>query len=203
MHRPKDLFPEDPVIARRRIRSYERSLAEDMREHRTWLDGFGQRFLLGSLYMLNGDVPGALDFYRRKEEAVPTDSPEPYDHLTWALALHREGHERAAFTKLYRCDLSNLYLVPFVIGAPLERPLEIWHGTNWETLEYATGIPPALLRLWNRSDREWARSVHEHAEVVELRRRYIELRAALAKLPVGTTRSAVVAEGAQIARHVF
>ena len=51
-------FPEDPKKLKSRIRSYERSLKQDPMD-----DGYGKRYLLGPMYLLLGDVDGALRHY--------------------------------------------------------------------------------------------------------------------------------------------
>jgi hypothetical protein len=152
--------------------------------------------------MLNRDVAGALDWYARKEAELPDDGPDPCDHLSWALALHRAGREREAFTKLYQADLSNLYLVPLLVGEP-RAPLKIWHGSNLAEPEYAEDAARVLLGLWTPAEKAWARSVYENEEVVRLRRRFIELETALLALPVGAKRNAVVAEAWEIRKRRF
>jgi hypothetical protein len=50
-------------------------------------DVYGKRYLLGPLYMLMGDVAGALASAVWYEDAYPDDGGELYQYLTWALAL--------------------------------------------------------------------------------------------------------------------
>lgn len=195
------VFPEDPAALRRRIRSHERKLDAEKRTFGRWEDGYGKRFLVGTLYMMLGDVDGALAFYAKKEAEVPDDSPEPYDHLSWALALHRAGKQREAFTKLYQCDLSNLYLVPVLLGEPRRR-MRIWGAGDAEP-EYAEDAPPALLGLWTPEDRAWARTVYDDKEVARLREQYIKLMRELVTLPPGPKRNAVVREASKLERRTF
>jgi len=54
-----DLFPTDPKRIRERIRRYERALKRELEEGYGG-DGYCKRYLLGPLYMLMGDVAGAL-----------------------------------------------------------------------------------------------------------------------------------------------
>ena len=104
-----DLFPSDSKRIRERIRRYERALKRELVEGYGG-DGYGKRYLLGPLYMLMGDVDGAL-------------------------ALFRGGRRQEAFNKLYQTMLENLYLVPFLLGQNPQR-LDIWHGNNLEWIEY-------------------------------------------------------------------
>ncbi len=134
-----DLFPTDPKRIRERIRRYERALKREL-ETGYGGDGYGKRFLLGPLYMLLGDVDGALASFDWYVEAYPDGGGEPYQYLTWALALFRGGRREEAFNKLYQTMLENLYLVPFLLGRN-PQPLDIWHGSNREWMEYAVEIP--------------------------------------------------------------
>jgi len=83
-----DLFPTDPKHIRERIRRYERALKREL-EERYGGGGYGKRFLLGPLYMLMGDVNGALASFDWYEGAYPDDGGDPYQYLTWSLALFR------------------------------------------------------------------------------------------------------------------
>ena len=149
-----DLFPTDPRRIRDRIRRYERALKREL-DTGYRRDGHGKRYLLGPLYMLLGDVDGALASFDWYVEAYPDDGGEPYQYLTWALALFRGGRRPEAVHKLYQTMLKNVYLVPFVLGHEPRR-LDIWHGSNWEWLEYAAEVPQELLSLWDDVALRWA-----------------------------------------------
>jgi tetratricopeptide (TPR) repeat protein len=168
-----DLFPTDPKRVRERIRRYERALKKEL-EAGYGGDGYGKRFLLGPLYMLMGDVEGALASFEWYEKAYPDDGGEPYQYLTWALALFRGGRKQEAFNKLYHTMLENLYLVPFLLGQN-PQPLDIWHGSNLEWIEYAVSVPQELLSLWDEVALQWAREVSEHLAVAQKVERYVAI----------------------------
>ncbi len=193
-----DLFPTDPKRIRERIRRYERALKREL-ETGYGGDGYGKRFLLGPLYMLLGDVDGALASFDWYVEAYPDGGGEPYQYLTWALALFRGGRREEAFNKLYQTMLENLYLVPFLLGRN-PQPLDIWHGSNWEWMEYAVEIPHELLSLWDDVALQWAREVSEHPTVVAKVARYVAIHRALKSEPRGPRRSALVDESFALKR---
>lgn len=187
-----DLFPTDPKRIRERIRRYERALKKELEEGYGG-DGYGKRYLLGPLYMLMDDVDGALASFDWYQNAYPDDGGEPYQYLTWALALFRGGRRQEAFNKLSQTMLENLYLVPFLLGHnPL--PLDIWHGSNFESNEYADEVPQELLNLWDDVALQWARKVSEHPAVVEKVARYVAIHRELKSEPPGPRRSALVHE---------
>ena len=74
-----DLFPTDPKPIRERIRRYERALKREL-EAGYGGDGYGKRYLLGPLYMLIGDVDGALASFDWYQQAYPDDGGEPYQY---------------------------------------------------------------------------------------------------------------------------
>jgi len=153
-----DIIIADHSI-RERIRRYERALKREL-EGGYSRDGYGKRYLLGRLYMLLGDVNGALDSFDLYQEAYPDDSGDPYQYLTWAVALFRGARRQEARNKLYQTMLQNLYLVPFLLGRNPQR-LDIWHGSNLEWIEYAFEVPQSLLDLWDDVALDWAREVSE------------------------------------------
>ncbi len=187
-----DLFPTDPKRIRERIRRYERALKKEL-ENGYGGDGYGKRFLLGPLYMLMGDVDGALASFDWYEKAYPDDGGEPYQYLTWALALFRGDRRQEAFNKLYQTMLENLYLVPFLLGRN-PQPLDIWHGSNLGWIEYAVEIPRELLSLWDDVALQWAREVSKNPVVVEKVARYVAIHRELKSEPRGPRRTALVNE---------
>ena len=186
------LFPTDPKRIRERIRRYERALKKEL-ESGYGGDGYGKRFFLGPLYMLMGDVDGALTSFDWYEEAYPDDGGEPYQYLTWALALFRGGRRQEAVNKVYQTMLENLYLVPFLLGRNPQR-LDIWHGSNLGWIEYAVEIPQELLSLWDDAAQQWAREVSENPVVIEKVARYVAIHRELKSEPRGPRRTALVNE---------
>ena len=187
-----ELFPSDPKRIRDRIRRYERGLKREL-EGGYGGDGYGKRFLLGPLYMLLGDVDGALASFDWYEDAYPDDGGEPYQYLTWALALFRGDRNQEALNKLYQTMLENVYLVPFLLGGNPQR-LDISHGSNLEWIEYAVEIPQELLRLWDEAALEWAREVTNHPVIVTNLERHVAIHRALKDEPRGPRRTALVHE---------
>ena len=196
-----DLFPTDPNRIRERIRRYERALKTELEEGYGG-DGYGKRYLLGPLYMLMGDVDGALASFDWYEGAYPDDGGDPHQYLTWALALFCGGRRQEAFNKLYQTMLENLYLVPFLLGRSPQR-LDIWHGSNLAWIEYAVEVPQELLNLWDDVALQWAREVSEHPAVVERVGRYVAIHRALKSERLGPRRSALVEESSALKKTVI
>ncbi len=183
----------DKQKIRSRLRSYERKLQKEKREHGFYRDGAGKRYQIGPHYMLLGDDEGALDAFRWFEKEFSDDAGEPGHLLCWTLALHRAGNEIGAAKKLRQTMFSNLYLLPHLLGSPVDE-LDIWHGSSDAEPSYVEYVPEAYLQLWTEAEREWASGLYRSPGFQSIRERYIEISKALDTTPPGPERSRLVEE---------
>ncbi len=179
------MFPPDKKKLKERINRYRRSLKTGDS------DGSGKRFLVGPMYLLLGDLNGAIQYYDWYKTAFPDDGPEPFSHLCWSLALYMDGKLVEAATKLAQTMFSNLYLVPHVLGEH-QQPLKIWHGSNWAELDYAMDLPTELYDLWDTNAKTWAASVLRDPSVISERERFVEIESRLLDVKPGPERTALV-----------
>ena len=186
-------FPTDPKKIKAQITRYERELRKEYETHRFIDDGYGKRYLLGPLYLLLGDVAGAVKSFAWFDKMFPDDMGEPAHSLCWTLALYRAGDMTGACHKLLQTMLSNLYVLPQLLGRKQPR-LNIWHGSNISEPAYLEYIAPELWKLWDAAALQWAQTLYESAEFVRVRTRYIEIYGQLQTGPVGARRSQLVAE---------
>jgi len=68
------------------------------------------------LYLILGDLEGALKSFAWFEAAFPDSMDEAPHVLCWSLALHRAGQEEKARRMLRRTMLANLYILPRLFG---------------------------------------------------------------------------------------
>jgi len=160
-------------------------------------DSGGVRYLLGPMYLLLGDNAGAVKSFNWFEATFPDDSGEPGFWLCWALALFRAGKNEAATRRLRQAMLSNLYLIPYLLGQP-QAAYNIWHSSNWKQPDYMQYIPPELFALWDNEARQWAAAQYDGPELTAVRNRYIEIYGQLENTPVGPERTALVKEASQL-----
>lgn len=186
-------IPKDPKKIRQRIRQYERSLEKEKRSYGTYGDGYGKRFLLGPLYMIMGDLQGALRSFDWFETEFTDGTDDAPQLLCWSLALHQVGDNLEARLKLRRTMLANLYVIPRLLGIEVTR-YDISHGSNLEEPGFLSWIPDEYWGLWSDSDRDWADALWNGKEFRDARNRYIELGHALKDLKPGPERSRVIAE---------
>ena len=147
--------------------------------------------------MLLGDNEGALQSYAWFETQFPDDVGEPMQYLCWTLSLYHAGDLEAAVRKLRQTMLSNLYLIPRLLGQDQEE-LDIWHGSNLAEKAYLAHIPPELFELWDESALKWAWETYNSPEMTQKRERFIEIFRQLKTESPGTKRSQLVQEASKI-----
>jgi len=178
---------------RSRLRGYERKLQQEKKTFGCYHDGAGKRYQIAPHYMLLGDNDAAVAAFEWFEQEFDDDVGTPDHSLCWSLALHRAGHEIGAAKKLRQAMLSNLYLVPHMLGAPISE-LDIWHGSSDAEPSYVDHIPEPYLELWTDEEREWASGLYESPGFQSARERYIEISKLLDSTPPGPERSRLVKE---------
>jgi hypothetical protein len=185
--------PKEPRKIRARIKRYERELRKERDKFGYISDGHGKRYELGPLYLLAGDVQGAVESFRWFEKTFPDDIGEPVHFLCWTLALYRSGDRAQAAQRLRQTMLSNLYLIPHLLGREQDE-LGIWHATNYEQTDYLEYVPAEIWALWDASALRWAEETYDSPELRVIRARYIEIHKQLESEPRGPRRSALVDE---------
>jgi hypothetical protein len=186
-------FPKEPKKIRGRIRRYERELRKEREKFGFIDDSSGKRYLLGPLYMILGDTVGALQSFEWFEKTFPDDIGEPFQYLCWTLALYRSGDLEAAAQKLRQTMLSNLYLIPYLMGLEQEE-LDIWHASNWERVDYPQYAPPEIYGLWDEVALRWVKETYHGPQFCQVRERYIEIHEQLKVERPGPKRSQLVRE---------
>lgn len=186
-------FPKDPKKIKAQIQRYEQALKQERKTFGAIDDSGGKRYLLGPLYLLMGDVAGAVKSFAWFAKTFPDDMGEPFQYLCWSLALYRSGKLEEAAQKLQQTMLKNLYLLPHLLGIP-QAPLDIWHSSNWEQASYLQEAPPEYLALWDEEARRWAQAQYESPALTQLRNRYIAIYQQLKTEPVGPKRQQLVQE---------
>jgi hypothetical protein len=192
-------FPKEPKKIRERIKRYERDLANEKRKFGGIHDGAGNRYLLGPLYMLLGDIAGARKSFGWFQRAFPDDIGEPFHYLCWTLALYRASDHDSAAKKLAQTWFRNRYLVSRLLRLDEQQPA-IRHSTNWEQPEYVEHGPSELLDLWDEKALLWARDVYEMAWFKQVRTAYLEIERRLESEPVGPERIRLVSERSRLVK---
>lgn len=186
-------IPKDRSKIKQRIRRYERSLEQEKIRLGGYGDGSGKRFLLGPLYMILGDMEGALESFAWFETEFPDSLDEAPQLLCWSLALHQTGDDYEARRMLRRTMFANLYIIPRLLSMQVRRH-DIWHDSNTAEPSYLGWVPEEYWGLWSESDRQWAAGLWRSTEFRESREQYVELGHALKSLRPGPERNRVLVE---------
>jgi hypothetical protein len=192
-----DHFPQDPQKMRTRIRSDERALRREQERFGFIRDGAGKRYMLGPLYVLMDDMEGALQSFAWFAETFPDDSGEPLHFLCWTLALYRTGQMEQAAAKLCQTMLSNLYLIPRLLGLD-QAVIGMWHPSNLSEKSYVDSLPGELFAVWEPSALQWVYSIYHREPMRRVRDRYIAVYIALKEEPPGPKRSQLVEEAYEL-----
>jgi tetratricopeptide (TPR) repeat protein len=186
-------FPKTPRGIKSRIKKYEDFLKYEKRKFGFYHDGGGVRYAIGPLYMLMGDVEGAVKSFNLFKRRFPDDIGEPFQYLIWTLALYKKGQKKKAETKLMQTMLLNLYLFPHVFGEEIKR-FDFHHSLSWNEKEMLEYLPEEYENLWDEDSKEWAKSVYYGHKASKIRAKYIELETLLSDEPVDPRRSELVKE---------
>jgi hypothetical protein len=184
---------------RARLRSYERKLQQEKKKFGYYHDGAGKRYQVGPHYMLLGDNEGALAAFEWFEQEFDDDAGKPDHLLCWSLALYRAGNEIGAAKKLRQAMLGNLYLLPHLLGGPIEE-LDIWHGSSDAEPSFVEHIHQPYLGLWSVEEKAWAAGLCDSPGFRSARERYVEISKLLDGLRPGPERSRLVKEMHELER---
>lgn len=192
-------FPKGPKKIRERIARYERELLKEYNTYGAIDDSSGKRYLLGPMYLLAGDLSEAIRSFEWFEQTFPDDMGEPAHLLCWALALYHSGDTAKASRKLLHAMLSNLYMIPHLLGQE-QNQLDIWHSSNFEGKDYVQYVPPEIWALWDEAALQWAQETYNKPGFRQARARYIEIFKQLLSEPRGPGRDRLVNEAFELQR---
>ena len=184
---------QDSRKIRDRLRRYERKLREEKHKYGFYHDGAGKRYHIGPLYLLTGDIEGALKSFGWFATEFPDDCGEPGQYLCWSLALYRAKDYKAAAKKLRQTMLLNLYILPRLLGLEMTE-LDIWHGSSDKYPFYLQDIPEDYFLIWDEKELDWASCLYHSPEFQDVLARYVEIHRELKDLPPGPKRRRLVQE---------
>ena len=184
-------LPTDPKNIKQRIRRYERSLRKDPIHGPG--DGYGKRYLLGPLYLMLGNVQDTLDHYAWYQNTYPNDCGYALNFLCWAITLFRHGDMEKAEKKLIKTMLSNIWLVPFLLGHKIPS-LESWEDRYYNELFEIEDFPHEILEYITSEEMEWIKAQYNSPKITFIRKKYIEIDDQLENLPRGEKRTKLCRE---------
>jgi hypothetical protein len=184
-------IPKTPKGISSKITKIRSQLSAFKREYGFIDDSSGARYYLAYLYFLLGDNRRSSEYMSWFEKAFPDDAGEPFQLLCWTLMLKRAGKDTdLSFGKLM---LSNLYLIPFILGEEVVRK-DMSHGSNWNEPSYLDYLPERIINEITDDELSWLRQKYESDLFQKILNRHIEIEKELKNTPVGDQRSSLVGE---------
>jgi hypothetical protein len=185
-------IPDTEKKLRTRISSYKSALNKEKRMGYI-NDGGGKRYLLFPLYFVLGDMKQAEEYFDWYAAEFDDDVGEPIQKLCWALCLHRMERNDEARRRLADLMLTNLYMIPHVLGRPVE-PLDIWHSSSDAELDYVEYLPKEVQRKITESELAWMSGLYDSPEFARIRKRHIEIYRQLPSVKELDARRALLSE---------
>ena len=113
------------------------------------------------------------------------------------VADQRKDDINAASNKLIETMLKNLYLIPHMLDLNPER-LDIWHGSNYEDIEYLSYLPPIAMELCTEEELDWISRQYNSEKFTAIRERYIDIQRQLKTEPCGPKRTELVERASKL-----
>ncbi len=139
------IFPDTEKKLKSRISSYKSALNKEKRNYGYINDGGGKRYTLFCLYLVLNDLIKSYDYFEWYKEEFPDDVGEPIQKLCWAICLHRMEKDDEAEYMLAELMLSNLYMIPQIIGQDVNE-YNMWHSSSDAFPDYFEYIPEEVLK---------------------------------------------------------
>ena len=190
-------IPKTPRGLRNQIDRIRGKLSDFEMEHGSIDDSSGDRYYLFYLYFVLDDVQSSSEYIRWYEQKFPNDMGEPFQLLCWTLIVHRMGLD--ADRLLARTMLSNVHLIPRLLGQPTSTARDDWHAITFEESEYLDSAPEEVIAAITEEDRLWIGEKYKSEPFQNVLQRYIEIETKLKTTPVGEERSKLVKESYQLA----
>ncbi len=167
-------FPDTEKKLKLMISRYRSALNQEKKSHGNINDGNGNRYVLFWLYFVLGDLNKSREYFEWYKKEFSDDTGDPIQKLCWALILHRMKNDNEARIMLADLMLSNLYLIPKIIGIDVQK-YDMWHSSNLEDIDYVEEIPAEVIERLNESEIQWMNVLYQSVEFLRIRERYIEI----------------------------
>ena len=172
------VFPDTEQKLRRKISGYKSALAREKNTHDFISDGSGKRYLLFPMYFVLNEPEKSKEYLDWFSREFPDDAGEPVQMFCWSLILHRMGQANEAKRKLAEAMLTNLYLLPNVLGEEVQE-YDMWHSSNFTEIDHVEELPHEVRSAISESEIQWLGELYKSLEFRRIRKRFIEIYNAL------------------------
>lgn len=168
------IFPDTEKKLRSRISSYKSALNKEKKEYGCINDGAGKRYLLFALHFALNDLKKSGQYFEWYEKEFNDDIGEPIQKLCWAISLYRMGELDQARYQLADLMLTNLYMIPRLLGEHVEI-YDIWHCNSDGDYEYFDYLYDEILTAITPDDKKWVKTEYDSFVFKRIRQRYIDI----------------------------
>ena len=131
-------------------------------------------YLLFVLYFVLNDLKKSEKYFEWYKAEFDDDVGEPIQKLCWAVSLFRMGRTKDAKYMLVDLMLSNLYMIPQILGQDINQ-YDIWHSSSDGDMEYFDYIPDEVLHALTTEDKNWIKELYGSFIFNRIRQRYIDI----------------------------
>ena len=135
-----------------------------------------------------GNIQDTLDHYKWYPDTYPHDSGCALNFLCWAITLYRHGDIEEAEEKLISTVLSNVLLIPFILGHKMPT-LGSWEDRYYDELMEIDYFPNEILEFITGEEKKWIGASYSSSKITAIRKTYIEIEDQLENLPRGEKRT--------------
>jgi hypothetical protein len=167
-------FPDTDKKLKSMISKYKSALNLEKKNHGNIDDGIGRRYVLFWLYFALDDLDKSREYFKWYKKEFTDDTGEPIQKLCWAVSLHRMKNNNEAKSVLADLMLSNLYLIPKIIGIDVQK-YDMWHSSNLEDISYVEEIPKQVRDRIKDSGIQWMNELYHSVEFRRVRELYFEI----------------------------
>jgi hypothetical protein len=157
-----------------KISSYKSGMSREKKIYGSINDDAGKRYILFSLYLLLNDFKKSEEYFKWYEKEFEDDSGEPVQKLCWAVSLYRMGKLDQAEYRLADLMLSNLYVIPKILGRDIKE-YDIWHSSNEKFIDYFDYFSIEVLEALTQEDKNWIEELYDSFVFQRIRQRHIEI----------------------------
>jgi hypothetical protein len=163
------VFPDTEQKLRRKISGYKSALAKEKNTHGFISDGSGKRYLLFSMYFVLNELDKSKEYLVWFSREFPDDAGEPIQMFCWTLLLYRMGQSNGTKRKLAEAMLTNLYLIPNVLGEEVQE-YDMRHSSNFAEIDNVEELPHEVRREISGAEIQWLRDLYESFEFRRIRK---------------------------------
>jgi len=157
-----------------KISSYKSGMSREKKIYGSINDDAGKRYILFSLYLLLNDFKKSEEYFKWYEKEFEDDSGEPVQKLSWAVILHRMGKLDQAEYRLADLMLSNLYVIPKILGRDIKE-YDMRHSSSDASIDYFDYFPNEVLEALTNEDKNWIEELYNSFTFQKIRQRHIEI----------------------------